>query len=111
MANRADLARVRGVGGVFSDLLEHAGVDTVREFAIRRPDNLYANLVEIIIKMAEQLGLDVIAEGVETQDQLDFLLAKGCRLFQGYYFSHPLSEDDFEKLIREPHNKILSPST
>jgi predicted flap endonuclease-1-like 5' DNA nuclease len=47
MANRADLARVRGVGGVFSDLLEHAGVDTVRELAIRRPDNLYAKLVEI----------------------------------------------------------------
>ncbi|MGB5438792.1 MAG: EAL domain-containing protein [Gammaproteobacteria bacterium] len=69
-------------------------------------DTSDANLVEIIIKMAEQLGLDVIAEGVETRDQLDFLLAKGCRLFQGYYFSHPLSEDDFEKLIREPHNKL-----
>ena len=47
LANRADLARVKGIGGVFSDLLEHAGVDTVRELAIRRPDNLYAKLVEI----------------------------------------------------------------
>jgi predicted flap endonuclease-1-like 5' DNA nuclease len=47
VANRADLARVRGVGGVFSDLLEHAGVDTVKELAIRRPENLYAKLVEI----------------------------------------------------------------
>ena len=47
IANRADLARVRGVGGVFSDLLEHAGVDTVRELAIRRPENLYSRLVTI----------------------------------------------------------------
>lgn len=46
LANRADLARVRGIGGVFSDLLENAGVDTVRELAARRPDNLYAKLVE-----------------------------------------------------------------
>ena len=47
LANRADLARVKGIGGVFSDLLEHAGVDTVKELATRRPDNLYARLVEI----------------------------------------------------------------
>jgi predicted flap endonuclease-1-like 5' DNA nuclease len=46
LANRADLARVDGIGGVFSDLLEHAGVDTVKELATRRTDNLYATLVE-----------------------------------------------------------------
>ena len=46
LANRADLARVKGIGGVFSDLLEHAGVDTVKELATRRADNLYARLVE-----------------------------------------------------------------
>ena len=47
LANRADLARVKGIGGIFSDLLEHAGVDTVRELANRRPDNLHARLLEI----------------------------------------------------------------
>jgi predicted flap endonuclease-1-like 5' DNA nuclease len=47
LANRADLARVSGVAGVFSDLLEHAGVDTVKELAVRNPDNLHAKLVEI----------------------------------------------------------------
>jgi predicted flap endonuclease-1-like 5' DNA nuclease len=46
LANRADLARVKGVGGVFSDLLEQAGVDTVKELAVRRADNLYAKLAE-----------------------------------------------------------------
>lgn len=47
LANRADLARVNGIGGVFSDLLEQAGVDTVKELATRRPDNLHAKLLEI----------------------------------------------------------------
>ena len=46
LANRADLARIRGVGGVFSDLLEHAGVDTVKELATRRPENLHAKMAE-----------------------------------------------------------------
>ena len=47
LANRADLARVRGIAGVFSDLLEQAGVDTVKELANRNPDNLHAKLVEV----------------------------------------------------------------
>ena len=46
LANRADLARVKGVSGVYSDLLEHAGVDTVPELAQRRADNLHAKIVE-----------------------------------------------------------------
>lgn len=44
LANRADLARVKGVGAVYSDLLELAGVDTVKELATRRADNLYAKM-------------------------------------------------------------------
>lgn len=47
LANRADLIRVRGIGGVFSDLLENAGVDTVKELAGRVPANLQAKLKEI----------------------------------------------------------------
>ena len=46
LANRADLARIKGVSGVYSDLLEQAGVDTVKELATRRPDNLHAKIVE-----------------------------------------------------------------
>ena len=46
LANRADLSRIRGIAGVFSDLLEHAGVDTVKELATRNPDNLHAKLAE-----------------------------------------------------------------
>jgi predicted flap endonuclease-1-like 5' DNA nuclease len=46
VANRADLARVKGIAGVYSDLLEHAGVDTVKELAKRRPDHLLEKLTE-----------------------------------------------------------------
>lgn len=47
LANRADLARIRGIGGVYSDLLEIAGVDTVKELATRRADHLTAKIAEI----------------------------------------------------------------
>ena len=47
LANRADLARINGVGGAYSDLLEKAGVDTVKELRNRRPDNLHAKITEI----------------------------------------------------------------
>ncbi|MEZ0611236.1 DUF4332 domain-containing protein [Fibrella sp. WM1] len=47
LANRADLARIKGIGRVYSDLMEEAGVDTVKELAKRVPENLHAKLVEI----------------------------------------------------------------
>jgi predicted flap endonuclease-1-like 5' DNA nuclease len=45
--NHADLMRIRGVGSEYSDLLEAAGVDTVKELATRRADNLHARLLEV----------------------------------------------------------------
>jgi predicted flap endonuclease-1-like 5' DNA nuclease len=47
LANRADLARVKGIGRVYSDLMEEAGVDTVKELARRVPENLHAKMIEI----------------------------------------------------------------
>jgi predicted flap endonuclease-1-like 5' DNA nuclease len=47
LANRADLARIKGISGVYSDLLENSGVDTVKELATRQPDNLHATILEI----------------------------------------------------------------
>lgn len=47
LANRADLARIKGIAGVYSDLLEEAGVDTVKELAGRVAENLHAKLLEI----------------------------------------------------------------
>lgn len=45
--NRADLMRIKGVGSEYSDLLEASGVDTVKELATRRPDNLHARMLEV----------------------------------------------------------------
>ena len=47
LGNRADLARIKGIGAVYSDLLEFAGVDTVAELAGRNPGNLYAKIMEV----------------------------------------------------------------
>lgn len=47
IANRADLARIKGIGKVYSDLLEFAGVDTVMELRNRNPDNLYEKIVAV----------------------------------------------------------------
>jgi diguanylate cyclase (GGDEF)-like protein len=58
-------------------------------------------IVTTIINMAGSLGMQTIAEGVETADQLEFLRLQGCDEIQGYYFSPPLSKDDFEAYARK----------
>jgi len=59
-----------------------------------------AVIVETIISMADHLMFGVIAEGVETEDQLDFLMEKGCQEFQGYYFSKPEPAEQFVKRLQ-----------
>jgi len=58
-----------------------------------------AAIVQTIIVMAQSLGLDVIAEGVETQAQFEFLRQRGCAAFQGYLFSRPVALSEFEALL------------
>jgi EAL domain-containing protein (putative c-di-GMP-specific phosphodiesterase class I) len=58
-------------------------------------------LVKLILDIARYLDVVVVAEGVETQGQLDLLQQGGCDLVQGYYFSRPLPPEDFEKLIEK----------
>ncbi len=50
-----------------------------------------AHIVKTIIGMAHNLGLELIAEGVETREEMDFLLENGCYNYQGYYFSRPIA--------------------
>ena len=59
-----------------------------------------AVIVQTIIAMANKLGMEVIAEGVETQAQRSFLKKNGCFLFQGYLFSKPIPIDQFELLLK-----------
>lgn len=60
-----------------------------------------ATIIQTIIGMANNLGMEVIAEGVETQEQRDFLEANGCMLYQGYLFGRPVPREEFDKFLRE----------
>lgn len=57
------------------------------------------SIIIYTINLANSLGMEVIAEGIETKEQYEFLLKHNCNMFQGYYFNKPLSSDDFSKLI------------
>ena len=58
-------------------------------------------IVSAIIAMAQSLNLSVIAEGVETKEQRQFLLEKGCTHYQGYLFSKPVPIEQFEALLKQ----------
>jgi diguanylate cyclase (GGDEF)-like protein/PAS domain S-box-containing protein len=62
-----------------------------------------ASLVRSINKLGQELGFQVIAEGVELKKQIDFLLEENCYIAQGYYFSRPLPSSDIEKLLFNNH--------
>ena len=58
------------------------------------------NILESIVRMAKWLGMTVIAEGVETVEQADYLKSIGSFYVQGYLYAHPVSAPDFERLFR-----------
>ncbi|MBP5251675.1 MAG: EAL domain-containing protein [Treponema sp.] len=60
------------------------------------------NIIRSIIKMAKTLGIKTVTEGVEQKSQFDFLCEAGCDVFQGYFFSKPISVEEFtEKFLEE----------
>lgn len=59
------------------------------------------SLVETIISLAGKLNIEVVAEGVETREQADFLRREGCDYLQGYYVSRPLSAEKFARFLSE----------
>lgn len=61
-----------------------------------------ATIVGTIIAMTKELGLEVIAEGVETEAQLEFLKLRGCHAFQGYLFGKPVPIAEIEVLLKTP---------
>jgi diguanylate cyclase (GGDEF)-like protein/PAS domain S-box-containing protein len=68
----------------------------VRDLGIDSNDEV---IVKTIISMAHSLGLNVIAEGVENEEQLTYLISQGCSHFQGYLFSKPIPIEEFERLL------------
>ncbi|UTW44758.1 EAL domain-containing protein [bacterium SCSIO 12696] len=62
-------------------------------------DSSAATLTDTIISLAQKLSLQVVGEGVETQEQLAFLKEQGCHFGQGYYLGRPMDRDAFEKWV------------
>ncbi len=58
-----------------------------------------AGIIHFIVSLARQMQIDLVAEGIETENQLEFLRNIGCDIGQGYLFSKPVPEKDFRKLI------------
>jgi EAL domain-containing protein (putative c-di-GMP-specific phosphodiesterase class I) len=55
-------------------------------------------ILQMIISLSKQLGMQVVTEGVEKEEQVKFLTEMGSDLFQGYYFNKPLDVETFEKI-------------
>ena len=63
------------------------------------------NILESVIRMSKWLGMSVIAEGVETFEQADFLKSIGCRYMQGFVYARPMPEDEYEKLSQRANRE------
>jgi len=60
-----------------------------------------ADILQMVVAMAEKLNMPVIAEGVETKEQADFLSEIGCDTIQGYYYAKPMPIQQFEEMLKE----------
>jgi len=86
------------------------GLKIDRSFITNIPDDKEAKIiVRTIIKMAGALNLKVIAEGVETTGQIDFLMDECCDEFQGYLLSKPISAEDLEDFFDQLSKKLTLP--
>lgn len=65
------------------------------------------NIISSIIRMAQDLDLSTIAEGVETIQQADYLKSIGCDIIQGYFYAKPMPQKQFEELIDSSHKGIV----
>jgi EAL domain-containing protein (putative c-di-GMP-specific phosphodiesterase class I) len=88
-----------GTGYSSLSYLQHLPFNTLkidRSFVEGIPANRSnAKLVKAIVAMAQSLGMELVAEGVEHSEQVTFLQALGCDLLQGYYFAPPMSAEAF----------------
>lgn len=78
----------------------------IRDIATDHHD---AAITQGIISMAHHLSLRVVAEGVETKSQIDFLKGSRCDIFQGYYFAKPMPSADLEAFISLRESRSLTP--
>ncbi|WP_293663084.1 EAL domain-containing protein, partial [Rhodoferax sp. OV413] len=70
----------------------------VRNIGLQVTDSM---IIQTIIGMGNNLGIEVLAEGVETEEQRAFLAEHGCKLCQGYLFGRPMPAQAFNAMLRE----------
>ncbi|MFL6337180.1 MAG: putative bifunctional diguanylate cyclase/phosphodiesterase [Pyrinomonadaceae bacterium] len=103
-----------GTGYSSLSYLHRFPIDTLkidRSFVTRMSENNEnTEIVRTIIVLAQNLGMDVVAEGVETNEQLVLLQKLGCENGQGYFFSKPVNSDGAEKIIAETYGALTSPA-
>ena len=94
-----------GSGYSSLNMLKEVSVDVLKldlRFLSSKDENdRGGNILNSVVRMAKWLNLQVIAEGVETKAQADFLRNIGCRVVQGYYFSRPLPVAEYEALVHK----------
>ena len=90
-----------GTGYSSLSMLQDMPVDILKidKSFVDRIGNNEKNVVDYIINISKELDLKTIAEGVETKEQREYLLEKGCDIIQGYYYSKPLPVEKFEKYV------------
>ncbi|HEX8560218.1 MAG TPA: EAL domain-containing protein [Pyrinomonadaceae bacterium] len=103
-----------GTGYSSLSYLHRFPIDTLkidRSFVTRMSENNEnTEIVRTIVVLAQNLGMDVVAEGVETNEQLVLLQKLGCENGQGYFFSKPVNSDGAEKIIAETYGSLSSPA-
>ncbi len=93
-----------GTGYSSLSMLAEAPIDVLKmdmRFIQNLNNDRQEAMIRMIMDIAAFMGLLVVAEGVETKEQVDFLKSTGCDIIQGFYFSKPLSAEDFEKRLRD----------
>ncbi len=90
-----------GVGNSSLSMLMEDKIKTVkidRQFIVDETEN-GRKLLNNMIRLVKELNFDIIAEGVETKEQQEYLKSRGCNIIQGYYFSKPLPFDEYKKIL------------
>ena len=96
-----------GTGYSSLNYIRNLPVDEIkidRHFIAELSEHINAEeMVDTILHIAKIFNLEVVAEGVETEEQKNFLVEHGCKIFQGYLYSKPLNKEDFEQYFKNNH--------
>ncbi len=92
-----------GSGYSSLNLLKDAPIDVVKlDMGFLRGEDRMGRgrvIISSVVNMTKELGFELVAEGVETKEQADFLAGMGCKVIQGYFYAKPMPEPEFVKLL------------